>query len=224
MASPRIFPAEDASASIQRTGLYALEDHAVGDRVTEFSRKGFPTKSPAGLEFVAQNSFDREDIHHVLVKTLHEPQLQLGLIKIWSYALPSDYAFRLHNGAPGDPVCLLVHLFSPDSVVSFYEGSVSRETEVDPLVTKRWGVLATPKQCLDIDDFSVHITELKEGGLILSDSRLLFSITRGFTITIGCPTKIEHETWGLMDLPASDEIKAKVEELKNRGIRMRCAW
>ncbi|KPA35927.1 ca2+:h+ antiporter [Fusarium langsethiae] len=221
MASPRTFPTEDASVSIQRTGLYTLEDHAVGDQVKEFSKRGFPTKSPAGLEFVVQNSFAREDIHHVLVKTLHKPRL--GLIKIWSYALPSDYAFRLHNGAPGDPVCLLVHLFSPDSIVSFYKGSVSRETEVDPLVTEKWGVLATPKQCLD-RDISGEATELKEGGLVLSDSRLLFSITRGFAITIGCPTKIEHENWGLMDIPDSDENRAKVEELKGRGIHMRCAW
>ncbi|EWZ78812.1 Ca2+:H+ antiporter [Fusarium oxysporum f. sp. lycopersici MN25] len=60
MASPHTFPTEEATASIQRTGLYTLEDHAVGDRVKEFSKRGFPTKTPAGLEFVVQNSFDRE--------------------------------------------------------------------------------------------------------------------------------------------------------------------
>ena len=60
MASLHTFPTEEATASIQRTGLYTLEDHAVGDRVKEFYERGFPTKSPAGLEFVVQNSFARE--------------------------------------------------------------------------------------------------------------------------------------------------------------------
>jgi hypothetical protein len=50
-------------------------------------------------------------------------------------------------------------------VVSFYKGSVSRETKVDPLVTKKWGILATPKQYLDRANISAEDTELKEGGL-----------------------------------------------------------
>lgn len=60
MALPRSFPSEDAEASIQRTGVYTLDDHVVGSRVEEFSRMRFPTKSPLGLEFIAQNSFVRK--------------------------------------------------------------------------------------------------------------------------------------------------------------------
>jgi len=56
----RSFPANDAEISLKRTGKYALEDQVVGNRVQEFWQARFPTKSPLGLEFIAQNSFLRE--------------------------------------------------------------------------------------------------------------------------------------------------------------------
>ncbi|KAH8651725.1 hypothetical protein BGZ61DRAFT_375158 [Ilyonectria robusta] len=222
MDLPRSFPAEDAEATIQRTGVYTLEDHVVGNRIEEFSDLRFPIKSPLGLEFIAQNSFVRKDIRRVLDSTLGRPHL--GLIKIYNQILPSDYVFRLHNGSVGEAFCLLVLLWSPGSIVCFYDGSISQNIEDDPPVSKTWGLLATPKLRMNRDGISENIVDLKGGGLVLSDSRLQFSIVQGYTVMVGFTTKAELENWGKMELPYSDVLKAKVDELEVGGIHINCAW
>merc|ERR1712193_265710 len=187
----RSFPANDAEISLKRTGKYALEDQVVGNRVQEFWQARFPTKSPLGLEFIAQNSFLREDVRQILFSILGRPIL--GLIKVYSDILPSDYVFRVHNGSEEPTFCLLVLLSCPDSVICFYEGSTSEYMGVDVAVSKKWGPLATPER----------------------DMR-----RAGFSILVGFGTESEVEQWGTMDIPYTDSLKAKVEELEREGIRI----
>merc|ERR1712054_465810 len=130
----RSFPANDAEISLKRTGKYALEDQVVGNRVQEFWQARFPTKSPLGLEFIAQNSFLREDVRQILFSILGRPIL--GLIKVYSDILPSDYVFRVHNGSEEPTFRLLVLLSCPDSVICFYEGSTSEYMGVDVALSK----------------------------------------------------------------------------------------
>jgi hypothetical protein len=59
MTSPRLFPADTASASLQQAGFYAIEDDAIGNLVRKFHDARFPIKSPLGLDFIARNSFAR---------------------------------------------------------------------------------------------------------------------------------------------------------------------
>lgn len=63
MASPSPISAEDAKASIEREGVYVLQDPLVGSRVGGFRNSGFPIKSPLGFEMLAQNSLYREVAH-----------------------------------------------------------------------------------------------------------------------------------------------------------------
>jgi len=214
----RSFPANDAEISLKRTGKYALEDQVVGNRVQEFWQARFPTKSPLGLEFIAQNSFLREDVRQILFSILGRPIL--GLIKVYSDILPSDYVFRVHNGSEEPTFCLLVLLSCPDSVICFYEGSTSEYMGVDVAVSKKWGPLATPERDMSRAGFSKETIKLQNGGLVIQDSRLQFSIIKGYAILVGFGTESEVEQWGTMDIPYTDSLKAKVEELEREGIRI----
>lgn len=79
--------------------------------------------------------------------------------------LPSEYAFRFHNGSSEKTFCLLALLWRPDSKFCFYDGSISQEYEDDPLVSQKWGLLATPKQSMKSSSISEKVVELKGGGL-----------------------------------------------------------
>jgi hypothetical protein len=104
-----------------------------------------------------------QDIRQVLTSFI--PQPHLGLIKIYSQELPRDYAFRLHNGSDEAMCCLLVQLWSPDSIVCFYEGSISETTQVDVRVSKEWGLLATPRTRARKEGITENTVSLKSGGL-----------------------------------------------------------
>lgn len=60
MTAASLFHVDDATAAIRRCGFFSVEDGEVGARVRQFADDGFPTKSPHGLEFLAQNSAGRE--------------------------------------------------------------------------------------------------------------------------------------------------------------------
>ena len=214
----RSFSANDAEASLKQTGKYMLEDQVVGNRVQEFWQAGFPTKSPLGLEFIAQNSFLREDVRQILFSLLDRPML--GLIKVYSDILPSDYVFRVHNGSEEPTFCLLVLLSCPDFVICSYKGSTSKDMGVDVEVSKKWGPLATPKRDMSRPGISKETIELQNGGLVIQDSRLQFSIIKGYAIMVGFGTESEVEEWGTMGIPYTDSLKAKVEELERGGIRI----
>lgn len=105
-----------------------------------------------------------QDVRQVLELIL-PGRPHLGLIKVYSQVLPSDYVFRFHNGFPGEPVCLLVQLWSPGSIVCFYDRSVAHRSEADASVSRQWGLLATSKPRLDRDGVSKNLVNLEEGGL-----------------------------------------------------------
>lgn len=156
---------------------------------------------------------------------------QLGFFKVYGDALPSDYAFRVHGGSDRETICLLIFLWTPGSKVCLYEGSTTQVTSNVSEVAKSWGLLATPKVELNTDD-SEHTVTLEDGGLYdstliderrliihrtLQDSRLQFSVVAGIGFAVGFGTEEEVKTWGTIDLPDSDTVKAKVRELERQG-------
>ena len=56
MASTLPFATEDAIASIKEKGVYVVKDAALGKRVVAFKEMGLPTKTPYGLDFIAENA------------------------------------------------------------------------------------------------------------------------------------------------------------------------
>ncbi|RTE68420.1 hypothetical protein BHE90_017201 [Fusarium euwallaceae] len=223
MALPCSFSAEDAEASIQRYGIYTLQDRVVGDWVNEFRSSQFPIKSPHGLEFVARNSLDRQDTRALLQSMLGRPYW--GLIKIYSDVLPSDYAWRFHNGSAEKPHTLLIQLWGPGSSVIFYDGSQTRYIEeIDKEISNKWGLLATERSYMRREGIEERIVEMEPGGLILSDSRLSFTILKGYVIDIGYTTPGELEFWAKMKLPYSQELHKKVKELEGRGFDINYTW
>ncbi|KEY64861.1 hypothetical protein S7711_10780 [Stachybotrys chartarum IBT 7711] len=241
MASPSSFSAEDAEASIQRHGAYSVQDRVVGDWVNHFRGSQFPIKSPRGLEFVARNSLDRQvsllnlpvalgqriyaaqDTRALLQSMLGRPYW--GLIKIYSDVLPSDYAWRFHNGSDDKPHTILLQLWGPGSSVVFYDGSPTRYIEdVDKHMSEKWGLLATKRSYMHGKGMEENIVELKEGGLVLSDSRLSFTILKGYTIDIGFTTPQELGFWAKMRFPYSQELHKKIKELEGRGFDINYTW
>jgi len=91
---------------------------------------------------------------------------------------------------------------------------------VDVAVSKKWGPLATPERDMSRAGFSKETIKLQNGGLVIQDSRLQFSIIKGYAILVGFGTESEVEQWGTMDIPYTDSLKAKVEELEREGIRI----
>jgi len=55
---------------------------------------------------------------------------------------------------------------------------------------------------------------------VIQDSRLQFSIVKGYAIMVGFGTESEVEQWGTMEIPYTGSLKAKVEELERKGIRI----
>lgn len=182
MALPCSFSAEDAKTSIEREGVYVLQDPVVGSRVNEFRNSGFPIKSPLGLEFVARNSLYREvtrpfshllwtirsnatqDIRTIFRSILIRPHW--GLIKIYSDILSSDYAFRFHNGSDEKTHTLLVQLWGPNTIVDFYNGSHTQHIkEVDEDMSKKWGLLATRRDHMRREGMSENTVRMELGGL-----------------------------------------------------------
>jgi hypothetical protein len=176
------FPAEDAKKAIEQEGIYVLQDPEVGSRVNEFRNSGFPTKSPLGLEFVAQNSLYREvtrpnslllwiirlnviqDISTIFRSILIRPQW--GLVKIYSDILSSDYAFRFHNGSDERTHTLLVQLWGPKTTVDFYHGSHTQKIEeFDEDMSKKWGLLATRRDHMRRDGAAENTVKMEFGGL-----------------------------------------------------------
>ena len=60
MTAASLFQVDDAAAAIRRCGFFSMEHAEIGARVRQFADDGFPTKTPHGLEFLAQNSAGRE--------------------------------------------------------------------------------------------------------------------------------------------------------------------
>ncbi|KAF5022317.1 hypothetical protein F66182_5646 [Fusarium sp. NRRL 66182] len=223
MASPCSFSAEDAEASIRRHGIYTVPDRVVGDWVSHLRSSQFPIKSPHGLEFVARNSLDRPDTRTLLQSMLGRPYW--GLIKIYSDVLPSDYAWRFHNGSSEKPHTILIRLLGPGSNVVFYNKSWTRYIEeVDKDMSKKWGLLATKRSYMHQAGLGEQAVEMEAGGLVLSDSRLSFTILKGYVIDIGYTIPHELEFWAKMKLPYSQELHAKIKELEGRGFDINYQW
>ncbi|KAI5465153.1 hypothetical protein BGZ63DRAFT_379468 [Mariannaea sp. PMI_226] len=217
MASHYTFSASDAKKAIQDHGIYAIQNPAFGDCVAELERANYATKSPEGIKHLALNSLLREDIKTVLKEILGE--LNWGLIKIYSAILPSDYMFRLHNAKPNKGLhTILVLLWSPNSEVTFYTETQNRPTKSEPDVTGRWGLLATKLG----KDKGAKI-KMMQGGLVLVDSRVGFTISSGISVWVGCTTETELQHWGLLDVPHSDELKRVGLWLKENGIHLNVA-
>ena len=56
----RHLPAKDAIESLIRDGAYIIDDEVVGAQIYEFHEGEFPTNTPSGFEFLAQNSLERK--------------------------------------------------------------------------------------------------------------------------------------------------------------------
>ncbi|PQK18026.1 hypothetical protein BB8028_0010g00180 [Beauveria bassiana] len=217
MAAP-LFQVDDATAAIRRWGFFSVEDAEMGARVRQFSADGFPIKSPHGLEFLAQSCAGREDVSKTCESILAMPRW--GLIKVYSDILPDGYVYRFHNGSTEDINTILVQLWSPDSEVVIFHGSVARTIAIDHETSRKWGLLAASERHFDLP----ISTSFKLGGLAFSDSRLGFAIRRGFVIFIGFATENEVKEWGKMKLPYSDQMKEVIQSLEARGTRMNYAW
>ena len=162
-----------------------------------------------------------------------------GLIKIYSDILPAGYVYRFHNGSSEDSSTILVQLWSPDSEVDFFDGSVARTIDtqtIDHETSRKWGLLAASERHFDL---RIN-TSFKLGGLYvsclkfpqrililhraLSDSRLGFAIRRGYVIFIGFATEDELRHWGKMKMPYSDQMREKIQSLEERGIKLNYRW
>jgi hypothetical protein len=212
-------PTEDAEASIRETGVYSLEDVQVGTRVAEFNERGLPTKTPYGLEFCAQNSLGNQNIRTIVESILDQPHW--GCIKIYSDKLPSDHALFFHNPSsyleePAAQVpALLVQLCSPGSRIVFYEGSHGQN--ISPKELKGWGLLALPRLEMRREGITEVEVPMTEGGLAIMDSRLGFTVLRGYCVNVGFASESEICFWAKMELPDSEVLREKVEELNCRS-------
>ncbi|KAK3336987.1 hypothetical protein B0T19DRAFT_351513 [Cercophora scortea] len=211
-------PTEGAEVSIRETGVYHLDDSLVGSRVAEFNDRGLPTKTEYGLDFCAQNSLDNPDIRAVVESILGRPHW--GFLKIYSDRLPLDLAFFFHNPrfyldepTPQIPT-LIVQLWSPGSQVIYYEGSHLQN--IDPKESTEWGLLALPRVQMRRDGVTETEVGLAEGGFAIMDSRLGWTVRKGYFVNIGFATEYEICYWAKMDLPDSEVLRAKVDELKRR--------
>ncbi|KAH7108716.1 hypothetical protein B0J13DRAFT_517182 [Dactylonectria estremocensis] len=218
MASTCSLPAKDAEVSIRKTGVFRVEDAPLGRRVAEFSERGLPTRTEFGLEFCAENTLDNRDIRTVIESILDRPRW--GLLKIYSDKLPSDSAFFFHNPSfyynqptPQIPT-LLVQLWSPGSQMVFYEGSHLQN--INPMESKKWGLLTLPCVQMRRDGITETPVGMAEGGLAIMDSRLGFTIPQGYVVNIGFATESEIQFWAKMELPDSEALRAKVDELRRR--------
>lgn len=55
----RSLPIKDTIESLLRDGVFILDDEAVGAEIDKFHEGEFPTNTPSGLEFLAQNTLER---------------------------------------------------------------------------------------------------------------------------------------------------------------------
>jgi hypothetical protein len=216
------FSADEAEASIHKYGFFSLPNRTVGHAVAGFSTSGFPIKSPLGLDFIAQHSLDQADIRALLDSILGRPYW--GLIKVYGDRLPDDHVFRFHDGSNEAPHTLLIQLLSPGSKVVLYEGSQKQSlVEVDKEVSEEWGLIALEKSYVPTETIERAIT-MESGGLMISDSRVNFTILKGIIINIGFTTQDELQHWAKMILPHSHELKTKIRELESKGFRINYTW
>ncbi|KAH8755986.1 hypothetical protein F5883DRAFT_649565 [Diaporthe sp. PMI_573] len=160
---------------------------------------------------------DALDIRDVVQSILERPHW--GLIKVYSDRLPSDQAFFFHNpsvylGESQIPT-LLVQLWSPESQVVFYEGAHLQN--INPKELEEWGLLALPRVQMKRGGITESEVWMAKGGLAVMDSRLGFTVLKGYFTNIGFATDSEIRFWAKMELPDSKVLRAKVEELKRRG-------
>ncbi|KAI3331230.1 hypothetical protein F4824DRAFT_476004 [Ustulina deusta] len=220
MALPCSFSSADALMCLRTYGFFVLEDALVGKRVSDFDQRGLPFKTPYGLDFCAQNTLDNKDIRSVVESTIDRPRW--GLIKVYSDKLPPNLAFFFHNRLGQQMPTILIQLWGPDSSVVFYEGThlqnvdAKESKSLEESEGKDWGLLALPRTQMRRHGIVEKTVEMKQGGLVLLDGRLGFTILNGYVFNIGFAAEAEIQFWAKMDLPASDEIKAKVDELQQR--------
>ncbi|KAK3312491.1 hypothetical protein B0H66DRAFT_570731 [Apodospora peruviana] len=220
MASTCSIPVEQAEESIRKTGIYYLEDFQIGDRVAEFNGKGLPTKTAYGLEFCAHNSLDNQNIRTIVESILDRPCW--GCIKIYSDALPDDFAVFFNNpsfyqkSATKAPA-LLIQLWAPGSRIVFYEGAHIQN--IDPRELEEWGLLSLPRLQMNRGDIREVEVVMKKGGLAIIDSRLGFTPLSGYCVNIGFVSEFEISFWAKMELPDEQVLRAKVEDLKHRNFR-----
>ncbi|KAK8142436.1 hypothetical protein G3M48_008768 [Beauveria asiatica] len=182
MAAP-LFQVDDATAAIRRWGFFSVEDAGTGARVRQFSADGFPIKSPHGLEFLAQSCAGREDVSKTCESILAMPRW--GLIKVYSDILPAGYVYRFHNGSTEDINTILVQLWSPDSEVVIFHGSVARSVAVDHETSRKWGLLAASERHFDLPTS----TSFKLGHSQIAVLALRFAAGLSFSLALRLKTK-----------------------------------
>ncbi|KAK0702708.1 hypothetical protein B0H67DRAFT_500093 [Lasiosphaeris hirsuta] len=219
MASACSIPKREVEESIRETGVYSLEDLQVGAEIAKFSEMGLPTKTPYGLEFCAKNSLDNQDIRKIIESILDRPRW--GCIKIYSDKLPSDQALFFHNPSsyleePAAPA-LLVRLCSPGSRIVYYKGSHIQN--ISPIELEGWGLLALPRVEMKKEGIIEKEVPMKNGGF-----RLGFTVLEGFCVNVGFASESEVRFWAKMELPDTEAVKAKADELKLRGFNINISF
>lgn len=193
-----------------------MDDVNTGNQVRQFNEQGLPIKTPDGLDFCARNTMNNESIRKVIETAISRPTW--GLVKVYGDRLPPNFAFLFHNRQSSHMPAILVQLWSPGSLVVFYEGSHLHNVDAKEL--KDWGLLALPGEEMIRDGITRNQIEMAEGGLAMMDSRLGFTILKGYVINIGFATENEIQYWAKMEFPDSNEIRAKVEELQRNRVEM----
>lgn len=217
MASTNSLPAEDPQKAILEKGVFCAEDPVVGKRVDEIARKGFPFKTEEGLDFCKTNALDDERVRSVL-KSFFEWS-GLGLYKAFGRDPSHAYSFltRIESEAEAETKsrALIVQLWSSGSRMIFYSGSHLRSL---PAKAAKNGLLETPLDRLKQAGIVWINVEMKDGGLVILDGALRFTIIQGRAITFGFAAREELEQWGKMHLPNVENLKRKVAEMEGTTV------
>ncbi|KAI0404023.1 hypothetical protein F4802DRAFT_569439 [Xylaria palmicola] len=230
MASAPSLSITDAKLSIERAGFYLVQDKepgvvrprrdaGKGRRFAEFYDAGYRTKTPAGLNFVIQNSIGDLEIGNIIRSIIQQPRW--GYLRYYSDRLPANYAWFFHVRDPKKDHeaihTLLVQFWMPGSRVTYYEGSQLQLFNAgDP---ENWGIFRIPISDIERKGIVTTTQDMPNGGYTIIDSRLGWTCQQGKFMNIGFGTEDEVGKWGKMELPDTQALRAKVAELEADGFR-----
>ncbi|KAI4159171.1 MAG: hypothetical protein LQ342_006818 [Letrouitia transgressa] len=210
MTNPTTFPDTEAQKkAIETDGCLYLADSAVGIRVGEFAKKGWPRTNVEGLKFLKANTVDDERIVKLLYATL--PGSKLGAY-ILLHPFPSRiFCFLAPRIKERQTLAILIG--GRGSKIRLYK--CSHKLSVQPASGDLMQLV--PEQ-LAVDSVSPITVDLKEGGYTVFDGRLGFTILEGDPIVLVFALPERLKLWKTLELPNQPELKEMAAEMSHSTI------
>ncbi|KAJ3562738.1 hypothetical protein NPX13_g8450 [Xylaria arbuscula] len=182
MASKSSTWLETAQQSLEKEGLYVLQDSEVGERIEVFASAGYPYGTIRALELLTEPVIFDPRIRDIL--RAHRDDFILGHSLRYT-AKPGRY-FRFWCGGPNTRLLFVVHQWAKGSKVDYWVGSHKVALPVlGPRINSSQRKVMDPlpeniRTALVEAGCKPRTIEFVKGGLIITDARIAFEHKKGY--------------------------------------------